>query len=202
MLTLLLATGNPGKLAEMQALLEGLPIRLVTPDTVGIQLDVAEDGDTYAANASKKALAFTRESGLPTLADDTGLEVDALNGEPGMYAKRYVGKPGATDAERRAFLLSKLQGQPRPWTARFRCLVALALDGGQVELTEGVCEGEIIPQERGQNGFGYDPIFYIPESGKTMAELAMEEKNRISHRAGAVRAAIPRIRAWVEEVDG
>lgn len=199
MFTLLLASGNPGKLEEIIALLAEVPVRLVTPQSAGIRLKVAEDGTTYAENAGKKALAFYRASGIPTLADDTGLEVDALHGEPGLFSARYAPKAGASDADRRAYLLSKLRGQPRPWTARFRCVVALVQDGVQVHLAEGVCEGQIIPEERGEHGFGYDPIFYFPDMGKTMAELTMVEKNQVSHRALAVRAAIPRIMEWVEE---
>ena len=197
MLKLLLATNNPGKLREILALLDDLPVELLTPQQVGLQLEVAEDGNTYAENASRKALAFSRAGGMLTLADDSGLEVEALHGEPGLYSARYNPKPGATDADRRAFLLRKLEGQPRPWLARFRCTVALASPGGEVEFAEGACPGEIIPQERGQDGFGYDPIFLLTELDRTMAELSMQEKNRLSHRARAVLAARPLLTRWI-----
>jgi len=117
--------------------------------------------------------------------------VDALDGLPGLHSARFVARPDATDADRRQALLEHLRGKPRPWLARFRCWVAVVTPDGETHLAEGVCPGEIIPEERGQNGFGYDPIFYLPELGKTMAELSMDEKNRLSHRARAVRAAVP-----------
>ena len=188
---LLLATNNQGKLRELRAILADLPLELVTPADIRLELDVPEDGSTYAENASKKVLAFALASGLTALADDSGLEVDALDGAPGLYSARYSSKPGASDADRRAFLLQTLRGQPRPWSARFRATVAVAGPEGSVQIVEGTCEGEIIPEERGAGGFGYDPIFLLPELGKTMAELPEETKNRLSHRARAVQAAKP-----------
>lgn len=188
---LLIATNNQGKVEEMQALLTGLNAELVTPAQAGIDLHVTEDGSTYAENAEKKALAFAAASGLISLADDSGLEVDALGGAPGLYSARYLGKPNATDHDRRMYLLANLEGQPRPWLARFRAAVAIAVPGGSVQTLEGACPGEIIPEERGTSGFGYDPIFLIPELGRTMAELGMDDKNRISHRARAVMKARP-----------
>jgi XTP/dITP diphosphohydrolase len=188
---LLIATNNPGKMHEMQALLAGLHAKLVTPADIGLDLNVTEDGKTYAENAEKKAIAFARASDLISLADDSGLEVDALNGAPGLHSARYTGSHGATDAERRAFLLENLRGKPRPWLARFRATVAIAVPRGSVQVLEGECPGEIIAEERGTNGFGYDPIFFIPELGRTMAELPMDVKNRISHRARAVLKARP-----------
>ncbi len=193
MKNLLLATNNIGKLREIQAILGGQEIRLLTPKEVGLQLEVIEDGETYIANASRKALAFARASNLLSLSDDSGLEVEALDGAPGLHSARFSPKPGATDADRRALLLQRLQDHPRPWRARFHCTVALATPAGWVDTVEGNCPGEIIPEERGQNGFGYDPIFLVVERGLTMAELGLEEKNQISHRARAVRAAIPLI---------
>jgi len=210
---LLIATNNQGKVKELQELLQGMDVELITPSQIGLDLDVIEDGLTYAENATKKAVAFAKESNLISLADDSGLEVDALNGEPGLYSARYGSMDGKklSDAERRKYLLSTLQDKPRPWTARFRAVIAIAIPTDHVTLSEakgllsreetlrsptngslrvthveGVCEGEIIPEERGTNGFGYDPIFLLPELGKTMAELSMDEKNRISHRAKAV----------------
>jgi XTP/dITP diphosphohydrolase len=191
---LLLATNNPGKVAEMKALLAGLDLQLLTPADLGLQLDVPEDGRTYAENASKKAVAFARAGELVALGDDSGLEVDALDGRPGLHSHRFCPIPDATDADRRAYLLELLQGKPRPWAARFHATVAVAGPSGAVQLAEGECAGEIVPQERGANGFGYDPIFLIPRLGRTMAELDMDEKNRLSHRALAVRNAVPLLR--------
>ena len=188
---LLIATNNRGKMQEMQALLAGLHAELVTPADVGIDLNVTEDDKTYAENAEKKAVAFARASNLISLADDSGLEVEALDGAPGLYSARYTGTHSATDGERRAYLLQNLRDQPRPWLARFRATVAIAVPHGSVQVLEGDCPGEIIAEERGNNGFGYDPIFFIPELGRTMAELDMDEKNRISHRARAVMKARP-----------
>lgn len=191
MKNLLLATNNIGKLQEIQAILAHLEIDLLTPRQIGLQLEVFEDGVTYAANAALKALAFARASGYLSLSDDSGLEVDALDGAPGLHSARFSPKPGASDADRRALLLQVLHPHPRPWRAHFHCTVALATPGGWVGFAEGNCPGEIIPEERGTNGFGYDPVFFLVERGCTMAELTMQEKNELSHRARAVRAAIP-----------
>jgi len=197
MIKLLLASQNPGKLRELQAILGSLPIQLITPAEVGVHLDVAETGSTYAENAALKAEAFSEASGLVTLADDSGLEVDALNGAPGLYSARYAPGTNATDADRRAYLLKNLLPHPRPWTARFRATIAITLPGGETLFAEGACEGEIIPDERGDGGFGYDPVFYIHEKGCTMAELAEEVKNRISHRARALEKAKEILSGWV-----
>jgi XTP/dITP diphosphohydrolase len=191
MTKLLIASTNPGKLREFQEILAGQPFELLLPTDVGVHLAVVEDGQTYAENALKKAHAYQQASGLLTLADDSGLEVDALDGSPGLYSARYLPQPGASDADRRRYLLSNLAGRPRPWTARFRCVVAVAGPDGELATAAGECPGEIIPQERGSNGFGYDPIFWLTERGLTMAELAQVEKNRISHRARAVLAVLP-----------
>jgi XTP/dITP diphosphohydrolase len=191
---LLIATNNKGKVIELQELLVDLPFELVTPAQINIDLDVEEDGFTYAENASKKALAFARASGLTSLADDSGLEVDALDGAPGLYSARYGASPGGaklSDAERRAYLLENLQGKPRPWAAHFHATIAIATPAGDVHLIEGDCPGEIIPEERGTGGFGYDPIFFMPGMGMTMAELPAAEKNRLSHRGRAALAARP-----------
>lgn len=186
---LLVATSNIGKLKELQALLEDLRPTLLTPSMLNLHLEVEESGSTYEENAALKAAAFAKASGLLTLGDDSGLEVDALGGLPGIRSARFAPQPGANDAERRRYLLYRLQGHPRPWRAHFHCTVALALPTGEVRFTQGDCPGEIIPQERGDNGFGYDPIFLLSELGLTMAELPMEAKNRLSHRALAVIAA-------------
>ncbi len=209
MATLLIASGNIGKLREIEAILSAvklpagasgrnLQVELALPEQIGIRLDVEEDGATYAENAAKKALVYTRASGLVTLADDSGLEVYALGGQPGLYSARYAPWPNATDADRRRYLLQNLQGKPRPWTAHFHCTVVIAAPEGSLYFAEGDCPGEVIPEERGENGFGYDPIFYLPELGRTMAELAMEEKNHLSHRALAVLAALPILHNLIE----
>jgi XTP/dITP diphosphohydrolase len=202
--TLLLASNNRGKLVEMTDILAGLPYSLVLPADVGIQLDVVEDGSTYAENASKKALAFFDASqqvipgGLLTLADDSGLEVDALGGEPGLYSARYAGSHDVSDHDRRMFLIERLMGLPRSgrtgWKARFRATVAIVGPGVALHLFEGECPGEVITEERGSGGFGYDPIFFLPEYGQTMAELGTQVKNQISHRARSLQAAIPFLR--------
>jgi XTP/dITP diphosphohydrolase len=188
---LLIATGNPGKVKELTVLLNGLDVSLVTPKDIGLDLEVVEDGHTYQENAGKKALAYSQASGLVSLADDSGLEVDALGGAPGLYSARYSPLPHATDADRRAYMLKNLSGKPQPWTAHFHATVAIGQPGAEVLFAEGNCYGQIIPQERGGNGFGYDPIFFIPEVNCTMAELSMQQKNRLSHRALAVMNALP-----------
>jgi XTP/dITP diphosphohydrolase len=192
--SLLLATNNKGKVAEIKALLIKTGLTLLIPDDLGLALEVPEDGQTYAENASKKAMAFSQASGMLALADDSGLEVDALHGLPGLHSHRFIPMPGATDADRRKYLLERLLGFPRPWKARFLATVALALPSGEVRLASGQCEGEIIPEERGTNGFGYDPIFLIPGLDRTMAELEMDDKNHLSHRARAVQNALPYLR--------
>lgn len=188
---LLIATNNKGKVLELQELLNGSGIEFVTPSQINLQLDVEEDGSTYQENAGKKAIAFAQASGLISLADDSGLEVNALGGAPGLYSARYSPKPGAADADRRTFLLENLKDKPRPWTAHFHATIAIAQPNGAVEFVEGNCHGEIIPEERGTGGFGYDAIFFMPELDRTMAELDMDEKNRLSHRARAVITAMP-----------
>lgn len=190
---LLLASNNEGKLRELRALLEGVKLDLLDPKTLMLKLVVEETGDDYASNASLKAAAHSDASGMWCLADDSGLEVDALGGAPGLHSARLVG-PTGSDRERRTHLLSLLAPHPRPWTARFCSVVALASPRGEIELAKGECLGEIIPEERGERGFGYDPIFLLAGLGRTMAELEMEEKNRLSHRAHAVRAILPLLR--------
>ena len=197
---LLIASGNRGKLREFRAILEDAPFDLLLPADLGLDLEVVEDGDTYADNAALKARAYWKESGLIVMADDSGLEVDALGGQPGLYSARYSPKQGADDADRRAYLLENLAGKPRPWLAHFHCTVAIASLSGAIFFADGDCPGEIIPQERGIGGFGYDPIFSLTDRGLTMAELSQEEKNQISHRALAVRAALPILERLVNAV--
>ena len=183
---LLIATNNKGKIIELRDLLKETGIELITPADINLILEVEEDGTTYAENAAKKATAFADASGLISLADDSGLEVDALDGAPGLYSARYHPKAGANDADRRAYMIENLRGKPLPWNAHFHATIAIAIPNQDVHIVEGNCYGEIIPEERGNGGFGYDPIFLFPELKKTMAELGMEEKNRLSHRAKAV----------------
>jgi XTP/dITP diphosphohydrolase len=195
---LLIATGNPGKVREYDELLAGLPLTCVGPADLGITLDVEESGGTYQENAALKALAFSRASGQLTLADDSGLEVDALDGRPGVRSARYGG-PGMGDADRWKLLLRELEGVPREErTARFRCVIALATPDGTVTTAEGSCEGVIAFEAAGAHGFGYDPVFYLPDRRCTMAQLPAEVKNRISHRGRAAQAARPLIVGLLE----
>jgi len=186
---LLLATSNPGKIREYRFLLDGLGYQITTLAEEGIAKVVTESGNNYEQNARLKATTYAKLSQLTALADDSGLEVDALNGEPGVKSARFAGK-SATDAEKVSFLLAKLNGVP--WerrTARFKCVIAIASPGGRAELCYGECQGMIAFEAKGENGFGYDPIFSLPEIGKTMAELHLEMKNQISHRAQASQKA-------------
>lgn len=194
MQTLLIASSNPGKLNEFQGILQGLGVNLVLPADIGVKIKVEEDGTTYYENALKKAQAYCAASGLITIADDSGLEVDALAGAPGLHSARYSPKPGATDADRRHYLLQQLVNHPKPWSAHFHCTLIIALPDGSHHTFEGNCYGEVIPQERGEHGFGYDPIFLLPDRNLTMAELPEEEKNRISHRGRATLAALPTLK--------
>jgi len=186
---LLLATSNAGKLSELRELFAGVAFELLSPADIGLKLDVAETGSTYAANARLKARAFAKASGLLSLADDSGLEVDALGGAPGVLSARYAGV-GATDTARVSFLLDKLKGVPQiERRARFICVMALSAPSGKVRQATGSCRGLITFEPKGGCGFGYDPIFYFPKLKKTMAELPPELKNTISHRARAARRA-------------
>jgi len=191
---LLLATNNRGKVREYQALLEGVPFKIVTLSGQGITTLVEETGGSFEENARLKATALAKESGLLTLADDSGLEVDALGGEPGVRSARYAGE-SATDADRINYLLSKLKDvSEKERTAQFRCVIAIATPAGKVELFSGICRGIITSKPKGKRGFGYDPVFYVPELRKTMAELTLEEKNRVSHRARAAEKTRERLK--------
>ena len=191
MRSIVLATYNKGKVTEIKELLASLDLQVYLPADLGLTVEVLEDGDSYAENATKKAMTFAQVSGMPALGDDSGLEVAALHGQPGLHSHRFCPIPNASDADRRNYLLEQLAGKPRPWNAAFRATVAIASPSGCIKLATGQCNGEIIPEERGKNGFGYDPIFFIPEIGHTMAELDLKEKNNLSHRARAVQNAIP-----------
>jgi XTP/dITP diphosphohydrolase len=192
---LLLATGNAGKVRELRALLAESGWDLITPADAGIDLEVDEAGGSYFENARIKALAFARAAGLPAVADDSGLEVDGLGGEPGPLHHR-LGWDGSSHEERIALILDRLAGLPEAKrTCRYRAVLVVAFPDGRTIESEGTCEGVITGGESGSNGFGYDPIFHVPALGRTMAELSPEEKNRISHRAAAARAILPRLRA-------
>ena len=178
---LVIATGNTGKLREYRELLADTGFELVAFDS-----EVDEVGETYAENARLKAEAARDRSGLPALGDDSGVEVEALGGFPGLRSARL----GPTQEARTAELLSRLDGKPRPWNARFVCVIALAAPGQPTQFFEGECRGEIVPEWRGHAGFGYDPIFLVPGTGKTFGEMTPEEKRLYSHRARAVRALL------------
>ena len=188
-LKLLLATNNQGKVQEYKSLLQGLPYELVTPSELGIGITVDEVGETLEENAGLKARVFAAKSRLLTLADDSGLEVDALGGEPGSLSARYAGE-GATDSDRVNYLLSRLKDVPgEKRSACFKCVIVIAAPDGEVGSCFGECRGFITFEPRGEQGFGYDPVFYLPELGKTMAELTLAEKNEVSHRGQAARKA-------------
>lgn len=183
---LLIATTNAGKIAEYRLLLSQLNYQLTTPVEEEISLVVNETSNSYRQNAKLKALAYAQYSCLTTIADDSGLEVDALNGMPGVLSARFAGEL-ATDADNVRLLLSKLKDVP--WdkrTAHFTCVIAIANSRGKVELCNGNCYGMITFEPVGNSGFGYDPIFYLPEFNKTMSELSQQRKNEISHRSKAV----------------
>jgi len=178
---LVIASGNAGKLREYRELLADTGFELVAFDS-----EVDEVGETYAENARLKAEAARMRSELPALGDDSGVEVAALDGFPGLHSARLA----PTQVERTAELLKRLEGKPRPWNARFLCVVALAAPGRPTQFFEGECRGEIVPEWRGQAGFGYDPIFLVPGTGKTFGEMPPEEKRKYSHRARAVQALL------------
>ena len=186
--TLVLATRNRKKLEEMVAILQGLPANLKALDAFGSVPAVPETGETFEENARAKALGYARATGRWALADDSGLEVDALGGLPGVRSSRWGGEEG-NDRLNNETLLAALAGRPRnTWTARYRCVMALATPEEVLATTEGACEGRITDRPAGSNGFGYDPYFRLPERGCTMAELEPEVKNRLSHRYRALAA--------------
>lgn len=198
---LLVATHNKGKVGEYSDILGDSGIDWLTLDDVGIVHDVEETGATFHENAILKAEAYARQSGLLTLADDSGLAVDALGGRPGVLTARFGG-PGLSAAERYRLLLAHLEGVPAPRrTARFHCVIALAApDGTILGTADGVCEGEIALEPRGEGGFGYDPVFYLADRGQTMAQLPATEKHRLSHRGQATRAIGPLLRQTLNEL--
>lgn len=197
---LLVATRNPGKVREYAAMLTDLDVEWLSLDDVGITDEVPETADTFVGNALLKAQGYAAEARMLTLADDSGLEVDALHGEPGVHTARYGGE-GLTHEQRYHVLLDNLRDiPPEERDARFRCIIALADADGQVLGTsEGVCEGRIALAPAGEGGFGYDPVFYLPERGQTMAEISPERKHQISHRGRALQAIAPLLQRVVAE---
>ncbi len=204
---LVIGTNNPGKLREFRELLDGCGFELVTPRELGVNFDPEETGSTYAENATMKAVEAARACGLPALADDSGLEVDHLGGRPGIYSARYAGgdrtDPNISEARQLELLLEEMKGVPdEQRTARFRCAIAIATPTDEVQLVDGVFEGRIGHEVRGTHGFGYDPIFVLPERGVTSAELPPEEKNRISHRGQAAAKARELLRKMSGDATG
>ncbi len=195
--TLLLATTNAGKLRELRAVLDGLPIDVTTLADHPHHPEPVEDADTFEENARRKALYYAGRTCGWTLADDSGLEVDALDGEPGVHSARYAG-PACDAAANNDKLIRALTGvPPERRTARFRCVVALARPGEVVDIATGAVEGIIVDEPKGTNGFGYDPHFFVPVYGMTTAQMPPEQKNRISHRGKALRAIRPVIERWM-----
>lgn len=201
--TLVIATTNPHKVDEFRQLLVEAPFTLVSLTDLGVTQDVAETGETFEANAIIKARAYAELTGLPTLADDSGLEIDALDGGPGVYSARWAGADVSYDTRNR-LLVERLAGLPDERRgARYRCAIAIALPPprGLVGVVEGVFEGRIATEPAGHGGFGYDPIFFVPEQGRTVGQMTADEKHRISHRALAARAALPLLARLASEGD-
>ena len=197
---LVIATTNPHKVEEFRGLLAGLPFELVSLTDVGVAADVAETGATFAENAIIKAVAYAELTGLPALADDSGLEIDAMDGAPGVYSARWAG-PDVTYAARNRMLVERLAGLPEEKRgARYRCAIAVAEPSdGLLGVVEGTLEGRIAEAPAGYGGFGYDPIFLVPEVGRTVGQMSAEEKSHISHRARAALAARPLLERLASE---
>ena len=192
-----LATHNPGKLKEMSAILAELGIQVVGPDELGIDVEVEETGTTFAENAMLKARAICAASGLPAIADDSGLCVDALNGGPGVYSARYGGE-GLDDRGRTMLLLQNMRGQTTR-AAHFACAICCVFPSGDTLTAEGRCEGAIAFAPMGEGGFGYDPVFLVPEKGRTFGQLTAEEKGAISHRGKALRAFSEKLATYLKK---
>lgn len=196
---IVLATANKGKVKELAGMLEDGRITVLSLDDFPGFPDIEETGGTFAENALLKARAACVRTKLIALADDSGLEVDALNGAPGIYSARYAGEP-KDDGRNIVKLLAELKDIPdEARTARFRCCLAIAVPGGEEMIVEGSVEGRILRAPKGSGGFGYDPVFYLPAYGRTMAELTLEEKNRISHRAQALQTAVPLLKQMLSQ---
>ena len=191
--TLLLATNNPHKVEEFRSIFLPYDVILQTPAELGLVNDVEESGNTYFENALLKAEAYWQDGLCEVLADDSGLEVEALDGAPGIHSHRFLPDPNATSHDRCLYLLERLKDCPRPWRAAFHCEVVLITPRGAILTSHGVCTGEIIPEFRGGNGFGYDPIFLVDGTNQTMAELDPATKNQLSHRGKAVLGMIKQL---------
>lgn len=191
--TLLLATNNPHKVEEFRSIFLPYDLVLQTPANLGLFNDVIESGKTYLENASLKAQAYWQDGQNQVLADDSGLEVEALQGAPGIHSHRFLPDPNATSHDRCLYLLERLKDFPRPWRAAFHCEVVLLTRQGSVLTSHGICKGQIIPEFRGENGFGYDPIFLVDGTNQTMAELETAAKNRLSHRGKAALGLIAQL---------
>ena len=192
-----LATHNPGKIQEMQAILSQLGVEVVSPAELGVDVDVEETGETFAENAMLKAQAICAAAGLPAIADDSGLCVDALNGGPGVYSARYGGEE-LDDAGRTALLLQNMRGQTTR-AAHFACAIACAFPNGDTLTAEGRCDGAVAFAPMGQGGFGYDPVFLVPEKAKTFSQMTAEEKNEISHRGRALRTFSEKLATYLKK---
>ena len=192
-----LATHNPGKLKEMSAILSGLGVEVVSPADLGIDLEVEETGTTFAENAMLKAKAICAAANLPAIADDSGLCVDALNGGPGVYSARYGGE-GLDDRGRTALLLQNMRGQTTR-AAHFACAIACAFPNGDTLTAEGRCDGAIAFAPMGEGGFGYDPVFLVPEKARTFSQLTAEEKNTVSHRGKALDAFAEKLETYLKK---
>lgn len=199
-LTLLLATNNPHKVEEFRSIFLPYDVILQTPAELGLVNDVNENGNTYFENARLKAQAYWQEGQNMVLADDSGLEVNALEGAPGIHSHRFLPDPNATSRDRCLYLLERLKSSPRPWRASFHCEVVLLTRQGTIFTSHGVCTGQIIPEFRGENGFGYDPIFLVDGTNHTMAELDLATKNQLSHRGKAVSGMIAQLGLPLREV--
>lgn len=199
MTDIVVATRNRGKVLEIADTLIALPVKVFSLEDFPAVPEPEENGETFAANAVLKAAYYSRHTGKPCLADDSGLEVDALGGAPGVYSARYAG-PAADDVENNCKLLGALADVPEERRgARFRCVLAYAEPGGGTITAEGCCEGIILPRPRGEGGFGYDPLFYMPALGKTLAELTLAEKNAVSHRGNALRNMAAKLARFFDE---
>jgi XTP/dITP diphosphohydrolase len=196
---IVVATGNKGKVAEIAAALAAQSVKVLSLANLGDIPEAVESGDTFEANAVLKATHYSLCTGKPCLADDSGLEVDALGGAPGVYSARYAGE-NAGDADNNRKLLAELECVPKAErTARFRCVLAYVDPDGTLLTAQGTCEGVILGEPRGQGGFGYDPLFYVPELGKTLAELALAEKNAVSHRGQALKNMASKLARYYHE---
>jgi XTP/dITP diphosphohydrolase len=197
---IVLATNNENKVKEFKELLKDTPVEIKYLKDYGPLPEAVEDGETFDDNAYKKAFHYARVLGLPCLADDSGLAVDALDGRPGVYSARYAGE-NATDQENCDKLLAEMEGK-KDRKAHFVCVLSLATPGGPALTWEGRCDGEITTERQGESGFGYDPVFYSPELGKTFAEVSMEEKSKVSHRGRALAEfadEIDKVLVWMRQ---